>query len=88
MSVVRVQASAFDVESDVTIKLYTCIIFEIFEIIIKIVHSCNVNPLYIYRIFFNGSHYFFPYSCSTIWGLVIIKTPIPVSKHAVSISIS
>ena len=47
MSVIRVQASAFDVGSDVTMLRYS--FFEILEIIL---HSCNINHLYTYTLYF------------------------------------
>ena len=55
MSVVRVQASAFDVGCDVTMQRYG--FFEILELIL---HSCNGNHMYIYSVYFiSGSFYFF-----------------------------
>ena len=46
-SAVRVQASALDVGSDVTIQRYSFI-----EILELILHSCNVNYVYIFRILY------------------------------------
>ena len=42
MSVVRVQASAFNVGSDVTMQRYSFL-----KVSIKIAHPCNVNRLYL-----------------------------------------
>ena len=49
MSVVRVQASAFDVGPDVTMQRYIVSLKQLLEVI-KISHSCNVNRLYMYII--------------------------------------
>ena len=78
MSVVRVQASALDIESDVTIQRYS--FFEIQEIILN---SCNDNHMYIFRILFFWVALLFP--VSIIPWTCNYNSRIRISKHVFKI---
>ena len=78
MSVVRVQGSTLNVGSDVTIQRYNFFEIGLLEIIL---HSCNINHLHIYSVYFIFWVAFLFPDVSIIPRTCYFNSPIRITSH-------